>query len=361
MALSAADQARQAAIRQAGYTGEFGKGGADAWLTQNFGSTKTPVAGQVQQGLPQNFGSAPMTVEPLNQWQKEAMQSIANPGMLGGGGMQDSIAQLKQFLANPLAGAARFTNPMATQYLTQAGQVANQAAAPITQGQVQEFANPFAQSLIDKLNESAGAAQASITARQGMRGAASFGDTVQGQRMGAIDRGRVQGESDIRYKTFQDALSALQNQRGQQIQVAGTLGNLGTGAQNVTQSATSQALTGTGQLFNAGQAATQQGFETLKNKLAVGNQLQSYNQGVNNLIGQDIQNQQGFEGNQISQLINMLQKYGGGASSVVPSSNALGTGGNIATIIAGLLKSQGGTPSNGGGSQVNTKAWGLEY
>lgn len=299
------------------------------------------------QNLPANFGSAPMTVEPLNQWQKEAMQAIANPGQLGGGGMTEAIAQLKALMANPQIAAANFTNPLATQYLTQAGGIANQAAAPITQSQVQEFANPFAQSLIDKLNESVGAREASVTANQGMRGAASFGDTVQGQRMGAIDRAQIQGEGDIRYKTFQDALTALQNQRGQQIQAAGTLGNLGTGAQNVTQSATGQALTGAGQLFNAGSNMTTQGFNTLKEKLNVGNQLQSYNQGVNNLIGNDILAQQGFEGNQITQLINMLKNYSGGDSRLVPSTNTLGTAGNIATIIAGLLKSQGGTPAGG--------------
>lgn len=329
----------QGLINSGGFQKDF------AQYQQNIAKAPTQTVAQ-QQNLPANFGSAPMTVEPLNQWQKEAMQSIANPGMLGGGGMTEALAQLKALLSNPQAMAEKFTNPLATQYFTQAGQVANQAAAPITQAQVQEFANPFAQSLIDKLNESAGMAQASATAHQGMRGAASFGDTVQGQRMGAIDRGRLQGESDIRYKTFQDALAALQNQRGQQIQAAGTLGNLGTGAQNVTQSATGQAITGTGQLFNAGQTMTNQGFEALKNKLAVGNQLQSYNQGVNNLIGNDILAQQGFDANQISNLLAMLSNYKGGASGLVQGSNTLGTVGNIATLLAGLLK--------GGGSNTGT-------
>ena len=42
--------AREQAVRDAGYTGAFGAGGGDAWLMQNYGSTATPSAPPAQKG-----------------------------------------------------------------------------------------------------------------------------------------------------------------------------------------------------------------------------------------------------------------------------------------------------------------------
>jgi hypothetical protein len=297
-----------------------------------------------------------MTVEPLNNWQKEALQGLANPGNLGQGGITGGIDALKALLANPQATAANYTNPQATQFNTQAGQLVTQGTAPITQAAVQELANPFSQALKDQLTEAGARARASLTAQQGQRGAASFGDSSFGIRSGMLDQSLLQGEGDINYKTFTDALAALENQRGRSIQGAGTLGNLAAGAQNVTSNAVNQGLNTAGALFDAGTSATNTGFNTLNQKLNAGNSLQAYNQGVNNLIGNDILASQNYEGDNLSALINMLSQYGGGGSQILPTTNSITQGGSIATILASLLKGSG---SNQATNQVGNNLQGI--
>jgi hypothetical protein len=340
---SAAKAAYDAAVKKATSSASTAKP-VTATPTAPVAQPTTTVA--QQQNLPANFGSAPMTVEPLNQWQKEALDMLANPGQLGQGGITEGIAAIKKMLANPSQFTAQFTNPQATQFNQQAADMVKSGVAPVTQEEVMGVANPFAEALKSKLSEAGARARASLTARQGMRGAASFGDSSFALRQGEIDRGLIQGGADIDYQTFRDALEQINTSRNRQVTGGSTMGSIAGNAQDVTSNAANIGLGAAGKLFDAGTSATETGFNAIKNKLGAGTAVQQYNQGVNDLIGQDITGQQDYERQMLDNLTALLGKYSGGSSVAVPTTNSLTKIGGTASALSGLLSQLSQTSAN---------------
>lgn len=303
----------------------------------NSSPAATAPAAPMTATSPYAGGVVPMTVEPLNSWEKTGLSSLANPGQLAGGSMDMVNKILQQMAQNPQAFAAQNTNPLATQYSKQAGDLTTASTAPITQSEVAGVANPFSAALKDQLTQAGQKARAAITANQGLRGARSFGDTSQGNEMGLLDQGITNAGANIDYSTFQDALSQLQAERGRTLSAGGQLGTLATGAQGITSNASSGGLAGLSALFGAGSNITQQGLDNIKNQIGAGNYVRTYNQGVNDLIGQDIQAGNSYPTTNLTNIMNLLKNFQSGTAGAVPGANSLETAGGGLTAGSGLL------------------------
>lgn len=318
--------ARQQAIRNDGYTGEFGKGGANAYLMQKYGNTATPSAPPVG-----SRGVTPMTAEPLHQWEKDALNKAANPGMLGGGGMVGGLSALKDIMADPQAYAAKFESPYFKEYMGKAGAATAEGMRAIGMPEINEIQNPFAQSQKEKLTRSGQMLRTAITAGQGMRGGRSFGDTSTGVRNAELDTQLLQGESDIDYKTFQDALAQINTNRGRAFQGAGLYGNLAQAGQGATSDAIRTGMAGAGQMVDTGQILTDSGWNTIDRQLGAGKYVRDYQQGITNQTGQDILSGQDYEATQLQNLMNLLNSYGGNTTV-----SAGGGGANTLERIGGI-------------------------
>ena len=330
-----------------GYTGNFGSGGfqqflaaqdAKAKATQPPG-TAAPAAGN----LPAQFqnGTVPITVEPMNDWQKEALSALQNPGSLGGGGMIDAQNMLKEMLANPQAFAAKYTNPQATTALN-SGQAALAAGtAPITMQDIQGVENPYADALKARLTQAGERARAAINATEGQRGGRSFGDTATGVRNANLDSELLMGEGDINHQSFADAVAMLQDMRNRSVQGGQAFGNLATQAQGINTNAAQTGMAGTGALFDSGQIRTNQGFQNINNRLAAGDRVFNYNQGVNNLIGEDMLKDTPEA--KIGQIMEWLKSLQSNNSGATPAANSMTTAGGIMNTLAGLFNGGGGS------------------
>lgn len=121
--LSAADQARQSAIRAAGYTGAFGAGGADAFLQQKFGSTATPVASTQGSTTSTTATSQAAPATPQVTWNKDVATSVGQllgllqPGQVATGGFLD--AKVKAASPELQAEYARLANGIQQGTMTQ--------------------------------------------------------------------------------------------------------------------------------------------------------------------------------------------------------------------------------------------------
>lgn len=305
----------------------------------------------------QSTGVVPMTVEPLNDWEKQGLSSLANPGLLGGGSMMMANQMLQQMVSDPAAFAAKYTNPETAGYLRSAADATSGAMRPITADEVLGVANPFTGALKNRLTEAGKRAQAAITANQGMRGARSFGDTSQGVRQGMIDQELLSKSSDIDYQGFESALQMLQQMRDRSLSAGSQFGNLATTAQGITNSAAATGQTGLSQLFGAGQALTENGLNAIKNKINAGNYVRTYNQGVNDLIGNDILAENADPANKISSVLDWLRSFESGTAGAVPAANSLQTAGYVAGKTGGLLDIFSG--DQGASGAINAAANGI--
>jgi hypothetical protein len=284
-----------------------------------------------------------MTVEPLHDWEKTGLTKLASGG--SSPGMEEALKLLQQMNQNPQAFAKRNTNPMATGYLKQAGAATTAGMAPVTQAEIDQFMNPYTEDVINasvnRLSEAGQKARAAINASQGVRGARSFGDTAHGVRLGEIDKELLSKEGDItasyKYQGVMDALKQINEQRNRSMSGGGQFGNLAGTAQNITSNAADIGFKGAGGMFDMGQGITGQNTENARNTVDAGNYVRTYNQGVNDLIGNDMLAEQGFDANQISQVLNWLKSFESGTDGAKPGTNSLETmGGALSAGAAGL-------------------------
>lgn len=282
-------------------------------------------------------GFVPMTVEPLSEWEKQGLTTMAQPPAFGNGSMVMANDMLQRMIQNPQAFAQQYTNPLATQYMGEAGDLTRQGSGQITFDEIQAAMNPYAGALKNRLSEEAQRARTEILANQGMRGARSFGDTAQGVRMGELDKEVLSKSSDIDYQQFADAKAMLEALRNRQLSGGGQMGNLGTAAQGITSNAMSGGLAGVGQTFNAGAGLTDLGFRKAQNQIDAGQYVRSYNQGVNDLIGSEMLTGQNEGERRLSNTLDFLQNYQSGMSGGTQGANTLQTLGGLGTFAGDLL------------------------
>lgn len=324
-----------AAARSAGYKGTFGGGGYNAFTAGKADAYGRPIqaAPAAPQG-PSGAGVVPATAVPMHQYEKAGLQSLANPNYLGGGLMGGAVGMLQEMQADPAAFAAKYTNPQATKYMTQAGEYTAGGAKPITLEEVQGVANPFAGALKNRLTESGEIARAAIKANQGTRGARSFGDTVQGMREGALDKELLSKGSDIDYQTFADATGLVERMRDRGLSAGGQFGNLATAAQGITSNAREGGLGGISALFQAGQTARSNQIENFRNQVEAGKYIRDYNQNVSDQIGNDILAEQEYPLNNLKNVLALLESFKSGTGGATPKANSLETAGGLANILS---------------------------
>lgn len=303
--------------------------------------------------LPQfTNGLVPATVEPLHQYEKNALMASANPGLLGGGGMVDAQRMLRDYMGNPSAMMGQYTNPLATQYMQQAGTAINSGMAPITAQEVQSIQNPFTDVLKARLSEAGEKTRAAILANQGTRGARSFGDTVQADRMSSLDKEMLMGNREIDYQGFQDALGILENMRNRNMAGGQALGSLGTQAQGITESAAGLGLANIASLFRMGQEQTAQNERNINRQLGAGAYIRDYNQRINDAIGNDMLAEQGNDANKVSQILGWLKSYQSGTDGSSPGANSLQRAAGLAQIGGGIFNQLSGSIFGGGGANT---------
>lgn len=334
-----------AAARARGYKGDFGSGGYNAFTSGAADAYGRPVQAAPTPPSGSGAGVVPATAVPLHAAEVAGARTLAEPSYLGGGLMGNAVGMLQQMQSNPQAYAQQYTNPMATDYMGRAGEATAAGSRPLTAEEITSMSNPFAGALKNRLNEQADIQRAGINAGQGMRGARSFGDTSQGVRMGMLDKEVLSKSGDIDYQMFNDAAGLLERGRDRSLNAGGQYGNLATGAQGITNNAMGQGLQGINALFSAGQTARKNTIENASNQMGAGKYIRDYNQGVSDMIGNDILAGQQYPEQNIQRIMNMLSGFGSNNSGSTPGANSMERAGGL-TDIASAFLSPGGGPLN---------------
>jgi hypothetical protein len=223
----------------------------------------------------------PALAEPLHQWTQGGLTTLSNPGLAGGGGMVDAQTMLRDAMQNPQAIANKYISPMATDYMGRAGAATSQAMTPVEMAEIEARRNPYAGALRSSLSKTAEEMRARVMSTEGMRGGRSFGDTSTGVQNRGINDSILQGNMDIDYKTFQDALGQINTERNRYMTGGGQFGNLASAAQGIQESGATQGMRGIGALFDMGQAQTNQALQNARNKIEAGEFVRDFNQRLN--------------------------------------------------------------------------------
>lgn len=307
---------REQQIRALGYTGAFGGGAADNWLTQNYGSTD-PGAINAQPGI------VPATHEPLNSTQQAALMQIIN------GAPQFSMApqQLLDQASGILTGVAgKSYNP----------------------GMASAYSNPFEQQVIDPAIEDMRREHdmRDLALRGSSAHSGGFGSTAQGVNEAANDRNFVRDagtlSSNLRSQNFSTAINQSQNQfntdTARQAAVASNLAGLAPGYTN---------------LSNANRAAF---YEDTGAKLGAGGQIQGDNQATLDAIEKQRRAAQAWLYSQLDFLTSILGKQNTGQTTTgtappTPLWQRL-IGGGLAGSAVGGAFGGGSMSGSAGGSNL---------
>jgi hypothetical protein len=319
---------RQQYIRSLGYGGEFGSGGGNRFLNENFG---TQDVAQIKQRFSQFPGVVPMTSEPLHQFERTALTRMGQPdGQL----YQQSGQLAQQMMADPRGFAAKYTAPRVGEYQQQAADAYGSGMAAITPQDVSQYMNPYQEQVVEasmnRLNEEGERARAALLSNLGRRGAASFGDTSQGVQLGMLGKELLSKRADIfsnlMSQGYRDAMSAATGQKGRALQAGQGFAGLGGQAQNIFANAY-------GLGSGAAQTGQRMGADELSGQLQAGSYIRNYNQNVANQVGSNILGEQGDRLNKIQTVLGMLPQYQSGSSQqnqYMPS-----TASNVANVIGG--------------------------
>lgn len=336
---------------------------AEAWAAQNLGQNMKAGGGAIieearRQGKmdtlqaamdyynnPNQGGAVPMTLEQLHQYERESLQEMARPPAYGKGSIGQANEYLQAMINRPTI------NPMAEQYLQQAGEMVRGGSAPLTMQEVEELRNPYAQALQDRLTQQGERARAEILARQGRRGSASFGDTATGEEMGFLQEELGRQRSDVDFKTYESAFDRLQRQRELQARGGSAMGQLGSAAQGLTASGAGIGLQTSGALFGQGMGMTDLGRTINQDRLRSGQYIRGYNQQLADLMASDILGQQRYEPQQLATIQSLLDIYQSGTGqTMTPGANTLQQLGGLATAGGALVNwgnQQAPRPSSG--------------
>ena len=317
------------------------KGLSDAFkrFQANTGAITDPATIANINATPQGAGRGvvPMTTEPLHGYEKTGLQQLAGQNT---GNLQQVLQQLQGLTTNPQSATAGYMNPLAQGYLQEAGGMVRGSTAPITMEQIQGIANPYAAGMKENLTEAGRRARAIITANQGTRGARSFGDTSQGQQLGATFSEEMKGGREIDYNTFNTALQELARQRGEMQSGGQILGGLGSTAQSVTSSALRDALAAIGGQAEVAGGISSLGRQQALDTLGAGQYIRDYNQRINDKLEADILADAGYGRQNLSDVLEMLKStYGGTQYEYTPKANALELAGTGVGILGELAKS----------------------
>lgn len=330
------DQA-QALLRQAGVNVTPGEGRVSAYLSGN------SAADQAVWNLLGGGGAAmPANIEPLHQYEKTGLQTFGNREALGGGGMTAGMDALKGVLANP--SSAQNLNPQAYGMLNRAGGYYDKAAgaadagmSPITESEIMALMNPYEDNVVKYAGDKA---RAAINAQLGSRGGASFGDTISGQRLAALDELPFQ----YRYQGWKDATGLATDAKNRSLTGAGIYGNLGTAATNTAAGyggAMKDAISLPSTLFDMGRIQTDTNVNAVNRQIGAGQAIRDYNQGINDQMQEGYIGDQTWTRQNIAQLLSLMDVFGGSSGGLVEPDSASKIG-SIAGSVGGVAQALGG-------------------
>lgn len=318
--VTAANRGQEVAL-QMGWNGAGqGAGGHTAWVN----GLNPAQRAQYDASIGGNATAAPTQSMPLFQELLHPYEQQGLTGLTAGVNttrMADILSQLRQTIGDNTG---------------QAGNLVANGTAAVTPEEVAKVQNPFSSSLKTQLSTDAQKIRAAATASQGLRGGRSFGDTATGTQMGLIDQQQLQGDSDIDYKTWQDALGQINGEKNRMLTGAGTVND-------TTRAATS----GAGTAFDSAKYLSELPFETARRRLGAGSYLRDYNQGIDDTMKSDILAEQDAPYKKLQQTLDLLKGFMSNTSTggTAAPTSGLETAGGIANVLSGLL-SKGGGVSN---------------
>ncbi|HSG53389.1 MAG TPA: hypothetical protein VLA40_14885 [Rheinheimera sp.] len=346
--------ARQQAIRAAGYMGEFGAGGADAFLMQQFGSTATPVS-SVARG---DNGVVPMSVEPLNPAERAGYSTLARGVDISG--MQQGAGFLSEMLKDPQAFAAKFTNPQSTAQLQQAQELITRGVRPVTGEMVEAKFNPYManmQALLDDYGQ-----RAANKLQANMPGSRSFGTTSQAAQLSSLSRDLLNQKGQLQYAGYNDAYGRAFDEGGRDIAGAQALQQGAGMGQDIFANAAQIGAGGATSLSNLAQNFANAQITNAQNQIGTGRDIRNYNQGVANQVAGNVNNMQNYDLNQLNNLAGMLGQISG-TSQITPTGSTPSTGqkiGGITGLLGDWVSKMSGKPQSiqqAGGNTANYN-WG---
>jgi hypothetical protein len=255
-------------------------------------------------------------IEPLNQWQKQAVQMAA-------AGPQDNT----------------FLNG-AKDYFKQAGQMYTQAGQPMSDADFNalyaRFSNPYMRDVIDAttsdINRQRDEALSANRGRMAAQGGDSFGSSAQGVQEGTITTGfgntLAQQIANLRSNGFNSAVSGALSQAG------------------MDSNNRFNAASGIGGLANtgfAGQQAVQSNFgSNLNNLFNAGGVVQNQNQNLLDVVRAEMDKQRGYPTQNLQTIASLLGLFNGGQSSASNGGSGLlnGVSGAGLTLASGFKNGQ---------------------
>lgn len=323
-------------MRQAGFTGQFGGGRAEAFFDANadanalgldmlnFGDAGTyDNAGYTpyEDDLLQGAEVMPLGVEPLHEYERAALQQVGE---------------------NPFGLSQQGTSPLAELFLERSQPYMDEAAdfyrvsgRGLTGDKIDAAMNPYQQQVVDRsvlrLNEEAEKIRAELLRRQGGRGSASFGDLRFSQQMGDIDQELLNKTGDmvsgLNYEGYNSTVNRLLNERGLQSRagqgisgLGSSLGSLAGTAQNISTSGQNAALQALAAQQNAGQ------------------NIRGFNQGLADIALSEYMANQNYPRTNLNNTLGMLPAFQSGTGQqVVRSDSGSQRLGNTLTTIGGVL------------------------
>jgi len=306
-------------------------------------------------------GAMPIGVEPLHEWEKQGLTTLANPGLLGGGGMVEGQQRIRDYLANPQAGAQAYMSPEAKQALQQSMGMFGKADASLQQGtsaitgsDFDRYMNPFQKQVTDvalaQLEEDYGKARDARSAEINRRPSASFGDLFGAEKMAEIEGQLVKSRAEIPaaygYRGWQDSLGAIQGEKNRYLQAGQTygglgssLGNVATQAQGIQGDAMNAGLKPISMLYETGVQGTQVGFDAADRRVGAGSAVRGYNQSLADITMNDYMQERAFPRTNLSQTMGLIPSFAPQQYQGVQQQ----TTGSVAGGIGQALSAIGGT------------------
>lgn len=315
---------RQAVALQQGWDGSGqGEGGHKDWVA----NLDPGAASQYQTSINaiENPGTMPALVEPLHEWEREGLSTIA------GGTDTSGVSSASNQLMNMMGkyGDRAYGEVM------DGSEMINKGTAATTLEEIMGVANPYASNLKSNLSADAEKLRAQATSQQGLRGGRSFGDTSTGARMGAIDDSELRGYGDIDYKTFETAMGQINEERDRYL--SGASGKQ-SGA-NVLNSSVSTMMPGYNSNIANAKYLAETDMSDASKRVDSGQYVRKYNQGVNDIISADVAGAENAEMDSLSQIMDLLSNFQSGTSSGQTGGmqNDTAQYGGLAQSVAGAL------------------------
>jgi hypothetical protein len=299
---------REIGIRGLGYTGAFGQGNADKWLTDNFKTTDLSK-------IDAPAGVKQLSVASQTPYQKDALYSMG---------------QASKPVDSRISGT-----------YDRALDATQQTARPFDSGSYKQFMNPYLDEVIG--NNAADIRRSYDTSRnnidEAMASAGAFGSTAQGVERSRANEAEARQIGDmsagLRSQGFSNAmgnaLGLYNTDSSNALSRAGMFGNLAGSMQNLDQYGRSVSMT------------------DQDRKLQAGNQIQSQNQRELDAYFAERQREQRYPYDQLELLRGVLGAYPTGQTQTSSSGGGSGFGDIFggAAIGSSIFNNMGG--GGGGG------------